>query len=139
MKGKIEHQGIIESIEGCHIRVKIVQSSVCSLCQAKHLCSSSESKEKLIDLYDSNALHYNIGEKVTVYGSATMGRDAVVFAFVVPLVLIVAWMILAIKMLCFNELMAVGGIVLILVVYYAILWTGKEKLGKKFLFMIEKS
>lgn len=76
---------------------------------------------------------------MTVYGSATMGRDAVVFAFVVPLVLIVAWMILAIKMLCFNELMAVGGIVLILVVYYAILWTGKEKLGKKFLFMIEKS
>ncbi len=138
MKGKIEHHGIIESIEGCHIRVKIVQSSACSLCQAKTLCASAESKEKIIDLYDSDASSYNIGEEVMVYGSASMGRDAVIFAFVIPLVLIIAWLISAIEFLHMEDIAAVGIVFALLAAYYIILWTGKERFSKKFLFMIEK-
>lgn len=138
MKGKIEHHGIIESIEGCHVRVKIVQSSACSLCQARTLCASAESKEKIIDLYTSDASSYSIGEKVMVYGSTSMGRDAVIFAFVIPLVLIVAWLALAVEILHVNDVTAVGVVFAVLAVYYIILWMGKEKFSKKFLFMIEK-
>ncbi|MCM1312658.1 MAG: SoxR reducing system RseC family protein [Bacteroides sp.] len=138
MKGKIEHRGIIESIEGCHVRVKIVQSSACSLCQAKSLCASAESKEKLIDLYASDASSYNIGEEVTVYGSASMGRDAVIFAFVIPLVLIIAWLAVAIEILHINDAAAVGVVFALLAAYYIILWMGKERFSKKFLFMMEK-
>ena len=55
MKEIIEHQGVIESIEDAHVRVNIVQMAACSGCKARSLCTSSESKEKIIDVYEVGA------------------------------------------------------------------------------------
>lgn len=46
----IKHRGIVENIEGSHVRVRIVQTSACSACSVKEHCNASESKEKLIDV-----------------------------------------------------------------------------------------
>ena len=48
----IKHRGIVENIEGSHVRVRIVQTSACSACSVKGHCNASESKEKLIDVFD---------------------------------------------------------------------------------------
>ena len=51
MSDLIKHQGIVEKVDGMHVKVRIVQTSACSSCSAKGLCNASESKEKLIDVY----------------------------------------------------------------------------------------
>ena len=82
-RDKIEHQGVVESVEGDHVRVNILQVAACSECKARSLCSSSESKEKLIDVYEQNAAQkYRIGESVKVCGTLSMGKQAVRMAFV---------------------------------------------------------
>ena len=91
MTNTIKHLGTVESIEGSHVQVRIVQTSACSSCTAKAYCRSSESKEKLIDIYDANASVFKVGEEVMIYGTTSMGMRAVVLAFGVPfLILIIA-------------------------------------------------
>ena len=69
----IKHRGIVENIEGSHVRVRIVQTSACSACSVKGHCNASESKEKLIDVFDMKASSYRIGEEVMIYGTTSIG------------------------------------------------------------------
>lgn len=137
MKDIIDHLGIVESIDETHVQVRILQSSACSACQAKSLCTSSEQKEKLIDVWDSRADRWSVGEEVKVCASLSMGRNAVVLAFIVPLVLMVAWLVTALVVLHLSELTAIGGVLLLLIIYYVGLWMVRDKLSRTFAFWIE--
>ena len=78
----IKHLGIVENIQGSHLSVRIVQTSACAACSAKGHCSSADSKDKIIDIIDTAASSYQVGEKVMVVGETSMGMMAVVLAFV---------------------------------------------------------
>lgn len=134
---KISHTGFVESVENGHVRVKILQASACSSCQVKSMCSSAESKEKIIDVWNDNR-NYTLGEEVTVCGSMSMGRNAVVLAFVIPLVLMIVWLVVAINLLSLSELAAILGLLALLGIYYALLGVFKDKLSHTFAFWIEK-
>jgi sigma-E factor negative regulatory protein RseC len=138
MNGKIEHSGIIEHIDGKHIKVRIVQSSACSSCQAKAICSSSESKEKVVDIYVNSSENYAIGEQVNVCASETMGRNAVILAFVIPLIVMIICITLSIRYLMINELISIAISLMFLALYYWILSISKKRISKKFSFWIEK-
>lgn len=138
MKSKIDHNGVVESIEGNHIKVRILQASACSACQAKALCASSDTKEKIIDVWDDNADQYHVGESVMACGSLSMGRNAVYLAFLIPLVLMILWMVLSLKAFHLSELTAILGVGIILAIYYLLLSALKDKLSKTFSFWIEK-
>jgi len=138
MSGKIEHNGIIEHINGKHIKVRIVQSSACSSCQAKAICSSSESKEKIIDVFSYASSNYKIGENVKVCASESMGRNAVILAFVIPLIVMMIWITISIKCLMMNEPMSIAISLMFLALYYWMLSINKKRISKKFAFWIEK-
>ena len=138
MNGKIEHNGIIEHIDGKHIKVRIVQSSACSSCQAKAICSSSESKEKVVDIYVNSSENYAIGEQVNVCASETMGRNAVILAFVIPLIVMLICITLSIRYLMINELISIAISLMFLALYYWMLSISKNRISKKFSFWIEK-
>lgn len=138
MNGQIEHNGIIEHIDGKHIKVRIVQSSACSSCQAKAICSSSESKEKVVDIYVNSSENYAIGEHVNVCASETMGRNAVILAFVIPLIVMIICITLSIRYLMINELISIAISLMFLALYYWILSISKNRISKKFSFWIEK-
>ena len=137
MKDIIDHSGIVESIEDRHVRVRIVQSSACSSCQAKSLCASAESKEKIIDVWDADTNEMKVGDEVKVCASLSMGRNAVMLAFVVPLVLMVVWMIVALMVLKLSEPIAIGGVLGLLIIYYIGIGAMRNKLKRKFAFWIE--
>ena len=137
MKSRIEHSGIVESVSDEKVRVRILQASACSACEAKALCHSSESKEKIIEC-KANGTSYNVGEEVMVYGSMAMGRNAVMLAFVVPLIIIVVWLFCAVGVLHINELLAIGIMVALLAVYYLTIHLMNGVLSKQFEFWIEK-
>ena len=137
MKNRIEHSGQVESVSDDKVRVRILQASACSACEAKALCHSSDSKEKII-VCRRNGQDYTAGEQVMVYGSMAMGRNAVILAFVVPLVVIVVWLFCAVGIFHINELLAIGIMVILLAVYYLMLHLMNGVLSKQFEFWIEK-
>ena len=139
MKETIAHQGVIESVEGRHVKVNILQVAACGECKARSLCASSESKEKIIDVYeDDAALKYKIGEQVMVCGALSMGKQAVRLAFGVPVVLIVVWMLVAMVWLKLGELMSVSILAVLLAAYFYIFYLNKDRMAKQFAFWIEK-
>ena len=138
MKDIIDHIGVVETIENTHVRVKILQSSACSAWQAKSLCASAEQKEKIVDVWDDEADRLTVGDEVRVCASMSMGRNAVVLAFVVPLVLMVVWLVVALRVLSMGELAAIGGVLLLLLIYYIGLWAVRNRLSRSFAFWIEK-
>ncbi|MBR6892804.1 MAG: SoxR reducing system RseC family protein [Bacteroidaceae bacterium] len=137
MKNRIEHSGQVESVSEDKVRVRILQASACSACEAKALCHSSESKEKIIECR-TNGQAYAVGEQVMVYGSMAMGRNAVILAFVVPLVVIVVWLFCAVGIFHINELLAIGIMVVLLAIYYLTLHLMNGVLSKQFEFWIDK-
>ena len=60
----IKHLGIVENIQGSHLSVRIVQTSACAACSVKGHCSSADSKDKIIDIIDTAAASYQVGENV---------------------------------------------------------------------------
>lgn len=136
MNEKIEHEGIIFRKEGKKAWVNIVQNSACSGCHAKSVCHLSEKKEKTIEIPDVDD-SYHEGDKVIIVGNSSLGLRAVLYAFVIPLALVV--LILAFCFYYFNSesiaaLSALAG----LTVYFLLLYTLRDKFKKKFVFTIQK-
>ena len=139
MKETIAHQGVIESVEGRHVKVNILQVAACGECKARSLCTSSESKEKIIDVYEEDAASkYKVGEPVMVCGALSMGKQAVRLAFGIPVVLIVVWMLVAMVWLKLGELMSVALLAVLLAAYFYILYINRNRMAKQFAFWIEK-
>lgn len=167
MKDQIEHSGIVESIEGGYIRVRITQSSACAGCTARSLCQSTESKDKIVEVeapsinpghakgrenlsdgssqlaggadarQQKSLQDISVGDSVIVYGSGEMGRTAVVLAFVVPLILMVGMIATGIKAMELSEPASVGLAFLVLAIYYFVLWTQRTRIQKKFVWRIK--
>lgn len=138
MKEKIEHDGIVDNVIGDHVMVRIVQQAACSGCKAKAMCTSSESKEKIIDVYEADAeQRRKVGDAVKVCGALSMGKQAVALAFGVPLAIIVILMPLALKVLRWGELASVGFVAMVLAVYFYVLYRNRDKMAKRFAFWIE--
>lgn len=132
----IKHLGIVENIQGSHLSVRIVQTSACAACSAKGHCSSADSKDKIIDIIDTAASSYRVGEKVMVIGETSMGMMAVVLAFIIPFVLLIFSLFLFMALME-NELYSSLLSLAILIPYYFILWLNKTRLKQKFSFTIK--
>ena len=132
----IKHLGIVENIQGSHLSVRIVQTSACAACSAKGHCSSADSKDKIIDIIDTAASSYQVGEKVMVVGETSMGMMAVLLAFVLPFVLLIFSLFLLMALIE-NELYAAPLSLAVLIPYYFVLWLNKTRLKQQFSFTIK--
>jgi len=137
MSESINHNGRIEKIEGDTIFVRIIQQSACSGCHAKGMCSASDQKEKIIEVNDPNAGRFHVNEEVTLSGQSSLGLQAVLLAFILPLIIVVA-AIVAGNYLQWNETTSGLTGLLLLVPYYCILYFLREKLKRKFIFTLKK-
>ena len=132
----IKHLGIVENIQGSHLSVRIVQTSACAAWSVKGHCSSADSKDKIIDIIDTAAASYQVGENVMVVGETSMGMQAVALAFIIPFVLLIFTLFLFMALIE-NELYAALLSLAVLVPYYYILWLNKTRLKQKFSFTIK--
>lgn len=138
MEDIIRHTGTVESIEGSHIRVRIVQTSACASCAAHQYCNSSESKEKIVDVTDRQAAATcRVGQQVEVVGSTSMGMKAVFLAFGAPFLVLVAVLYAAIRLTGGDEVVSALASLASLATYYLILYMYREKLRKKFTFKLK--
>jgi len=133
----IKHRGVVEKIDGSHVVVRIVQTSACSACSAKGLCNASESKEKQIDVYESNP-SYRIGEEVVLCGSTSMGMRAVLLAFGIPVLLLLFALFATMRITDGDALLSAIVAMLAIIPYYFVIYLMKNKMDKTFSFVIEK-
>ena len=134
----IEHEGIIEKINGNRVTVRILQQSACSDCHAKGTCMVADSKEKRVDIPDATG-HYAINERVIIEGKESIGYKAVLWAFVVPLVILLAILVTSLHFWGFSEMEAAVAAMVALAPYYLVLYLLRDKMAKSFRFNIKNT
>ena len=133
----IEHEGIIDHIDGDIAHVKIDAVSACASCHAKGVCSAADQEEKYLDV-PLNGADFNQGDSVFVQVAKHLGFRAVLMGYVYPFLLL---MIVLIAMLAAGvpELRAGSIALLSLVPYYILLYLFRGRLSRSFTFSIKKT
>ena len=136
MSNNIKHAGIIESVEGGHIRVRILQASACGACAVSSHCHASGAKEKLIDVYEPHTSSRSKGEQVTVVASTKTGARAVALGFGVPFLLMLAVLFTTMGFTGSEPIAALAALAS-LIPYYIGLYVYRDKISGKLSFWIE--
>ena len=132
----IRHEGIVLSINGEKAHVQIVQTSACSACKARSMCMSSESQSKEMDAIMLEPM--KIGDKVEVEVRERLAWKAVLLAYILPFIVMLA--IIAILDFATEWSEAVVGTLSLcgIALYYIGLSVFRNRLQKQFSFTARK-
>ena len=133
----IEHEGIIDHIEGDIAHVKIDSVSACSSCHAKGVCSAADQEEKYLDVPLPGA-DYKQGDTVFVQIANHMGFRAVLMGYVYPFLLLMTVLIASLAV-GVAELRAGTIALLSIIPYYLLLFMFRNRISKSFTFSIKKT
>lgn len=133
----IKHDGIVIALNGDDtVKVRIVQASACATCKAKTMCASAESVEKEMDAQMLEPMQ--VGDTVEVMVQQKMGWKAVILAYLLPFVVLIAVLLVGNGLFDVREEI-LGTIALCtMAVYYITLGLFKGKLQKEFSFTARK-
>ncbi len=139
-KERIEHEGTVIAVDKDYISVEILNKSACAACHAKGVCGASEQSVKVVDVAQditTLACDFQVGERVNVVMSSSMGVTAIWLCYVVPLIVLMASILILSK--CGVGELAVGLVSLgVVAVYYFGVYLFRNKISKIFTFSIEK-
>ena len=133
----IEHEGIIEQIDGDKAHVKIDSASACASCNAKGACSAADQEEKYLDVLLHGAT-YSQGETVNVQVEKRLGFRAVALGYFYPFLLVML-VLIAMIILGAPELKAGTFALLSLLPYYLGLYLFRKRIESTFTFSIKKT
>ena len=137
MTNTIEHQGFIVEINNNIAHVRIEQTSACASCHVKSVCGASEKTEKIIDAHIAdNTL--KVGDQVTIIGQKSLGFQAIILAYILPFVVIVASLFI-VNIFTTNEVIIGTCALASLIPYFAILRLMQNKIQAKFQFYAIKN
>mgnify|MGYP003289161257 FL=1 len=131
MEHRISHEGIITSIDDNNVEVKILSKSACASCNIKGACNMSEMKEKVIVIPRPKDKDLSMGQEVTVSMGLGQANKAVIFAYVIPTIILFSMMFILNHFKIeegVNALISIGS----LIPYYLILFLFKDKIKRKF-------
>ena len=132
-----KHTGHIIAINNNAVTVKVLQLSACAHCDGKKFCTLAESKEKEVKISVSNPADYSIGEEVEILVQKKQMFTAVLWAYVLPLVLLFAGVGVGTALEMQEVHTALLGLVAV-VVYYVFLFAINKILSKSLEFKISK-
>jgi Positive regulator of sigma E activity len=139
-KERIEHEGTVIAVDKDYISVEILNKSACAACHAKGVCGASEQSVKVVEVAQditTLACDFQVGERVNVVMSSSMGVTAIWLCYVVPLIVLMASILILSK--CGVGELAVGLVSLgVVAVYYFGVYLFRNKISKIFTFSIEK-
>ena len=139
-KERIEHEGRVIAVSKDYISVEIVSKSACAACHARTVCAASDQAVKLVEIaQDLTTLSedYQVGETVNLVMRPTMGVQAVWIAYVVPLILLMAAM-LVFSLCGASELLTGLGSLGVVALWYLGVFFFRNRISKIFIFSIEK-
>lgn len=132
MQNTIEHQGVIISKDDKIARVKIEQTSACASCHVKSVCGASDKSEKIIDanIMDDTL---RVGDQVTIIGQKSLGFQAILLAYILPFIVIIATLFIA-NIFTTNEIIISTCALASLIPYFIVLRLMRNKIQAKFQF-----
>lgn len=111
-----------------------MSESACAACHAKRACSMADVSEKEIIVKADNANYFEKGDRVWVEMPEKQGAKAILWAYILPLVVLVAGLfLLSGKM---NEGLVGVGALFFLILYYLILWLVRPVINKNYHFSL---
>ncbi len=134
---EISHKGRIVSITPEFTTVEIISESACGSCHARSLCGLGDAKTKAVEVPTRGWDNYKVGDEVDVTLKASMGHKAVWLAYVLPLLLLVA-VLLVLSACGVHELYAGLGGLGAVAVWYLVLWMLRGRLKNEYVFNISK-
>lgn len=132
----IEHDGIVVEVAADNISVNIRDTSGCSDCNVKGLCSVSDGGEKTIHIHNGGIRSIKKGDRVIINYEKSMGPRALLLGYILPFFLVVGALIISLA-ITHNEGLAGILSLFVLVPYYLSLYFFKNKLKDKFAFNIK--
>jgi len=132
----VTHKGVVIAVAANKVTVNIVAASACASCQGKSFCSMSDKKDKtlVIDIVNQE---FTTGEEVQVSMHLSQGLRAVVWAYLIPLCLLM--IILLTLLSCkISEAGSALWSLFAVTAYYFVLYRMRNRLKKKYVFEIEK-
>jgi Positive regulator of sigma E activity len=133
----IAREGVVIDMDEQFISVEILCQSACASCRAKSFCSPGEEEIRVIEVANSGFTTYDIGEKVNLKMSSTLGAKAVWISYVIPAGVLI--FIIFVSSFFGTSELASGLISIIAVaIYYFIIWLMRDRFSKEFVFKIEK-
>jgi len=130
------HQGIVVKCEDDCVFVQIEAVSACAACKAKSMCNLTEVQDKIIEVGTKEPLKYKPGDQVVVQMKRSMGARALWLGYLLPFAVVMISLFLF-SHLTGSELQAGLISLLLLIPYYLILYTMRDKLKKTFVFEIQ--
>jgi sigma-E factor negative regulatory protein RseC len=133
----IEHEGIIDHLEGDIAHVKIDSVSACAGCHAKGVCTAADQEQKYLDVPLQGAA-YKQGDKDLVQVAGHLGFRAVLLGYVYPFLLLMLVLIILLSAGA-PELRAGSMALLSILPYYLLLFLFRKRISKSFTFSIKKT
>ncbi|MCD8302118.1 MAG: SoxR reducing system RseC family protein [Prevotellaceae bacterium] len=122
----IVHEGVVTSVKGREVEVLIRQTSACAACAAASLCHAAEGRNTVISATCPAGEMPKAGDSVVLEGTVGQGLWATVWAYVVPLVLLVGVLSLGVALLHNEGVAALLAIAVVAVYYVALHFAGKQ-------------
>jgi len=134
---QISREGVIIDMDERFISVEILCRSACGSCRAKSFCSPGDEDIRVVEVANKGFTTYDIGERVNLKMSSTLGAKAVWISYVMPAIVLI-FVIFATSFFGASEI--VSGLIAIFAVaiYYFIIWLMRGKFNREFVFEVEK-
>ena len=133
----VNHPGKVIFVSQEEVLVKIERGGACSGCSNKKACQFGESEDHIVTVKTHNASSYTAGEDILVSMKGSLGLKAVLYAYMLPLLLLLTAFIV-LRLFIDSEPLQILFALIPVVIYYVVLYKLRNKLDKKFNFYISK-
>ena len=137
MENVVSHNGKIVSVSDTHVFVKINREGACEGCKNVKSCQINKSEDTIITVYTEQANVYCVDEEVLVIMKTSLGLKAVVYAYLLPLVFLLATFLI-VSQFIHSEIIQILLAFIPVIVYYIILYIIRDRLEKTFQFFVAK-
>lgn len=131
------HDGKVIAVTEGKVKVEMHVVSACSSCKAHEKCSFVDKADKVVEIETDQWKDYQEGDTVMVSVNEELGLLAVLLAYFLPAVILVAAVVLLSVYTNSEALAALIPIVLISI-YFFMLYKSRHRLQRKFSFGLER-
>lgn len=131
------HDGKVIAVEPGLVRVEMHVVSACSSCKAHEKCAFVDKDDKVVEVETNDWKEYHEGDTVIVSVNEGLGLLAVLLAYFLPAVLLIA-AVVVLSLLTKSEALAAVIPIALIAIYFIILYKLRDSLQRKFTFGIRK-
>ena len=131
MEERVSHKGIVTKVTEKDVEIKVISGSSCGSCNIKSACGMSETTEKQVSVPKPDGKEGSGGQQVMISMSESQGGKAVVFAYLIPGIIMVATIVILIQS-GISELLSSLASVIAVALYYLILYCLKGRIRSEF-------